>query len=340
MNDEGQKPWNTELQTGWDGLLAQRAGEGRQVFCLDEKGETFTYQDMDRRANKVANLLQMLGAKEGDRMAVMMPNGPPLLAALFGVFRLNALALLLNPELSRQEAEKKLRTANVKIVFTDQRLAGRHDNLRRKIPSVKEVVVFSAQKAARETRVDLLDGEKLLARASGHLQTRDRVPVGKDDAALLVVRTKEGGAAMETITHGQLYQVCRDYAVAHDFKRGITILNAAHPAHLVGQMMGIFIPLLTGGKVITCEGISLPDFQKVVRRRGVDWVVFPSEDFSRWLESRKKDKEDLGRRLEGFIVTDHRDGRERSRFPNLRKELEANIIEMRDRSLEERLLPS
>lgn len=57
-------------------FLADRAQALDQKLLLDvfERGETATYAEADRRANRIANALASLGVSKGDRVAVMLPN--------------------------------------------------------------------------------------------------------------------------------------------------------------------------------------------------------------------------------------------------------------------------
>jgi benzoate-CoA ligase family protein len=84
-----------------DHLLRQRLreGNGPQVALrLDDRD--VTYAEVDRSASGFASLLADNGVVAGDRVLLVMPDGLDYVAALFGVLRLGAVGLLLNPGLS------------------------------------------------------------------------------------------------------------------------------------------------------------------------------------------------------------------------------------------------
>jgi benzoate-CoA ligase family protein len=84
-----------------DHLLRQRLkeGNGDQVALrLDDR--EITYAEVDRSASGFASLLADNGVVDGDRVLLVMPDGLDYVAALFGVLRLGAVGLLLNPGLT------------------------------------------------------------------------------------------------------------------------------------------------------------------------------------------------------------------------------------------------
>jgi benzoate-CoA ligase family protein len=82
-------------------LLRQRLAEGngdRVALRLDDRD--VTYGEVDRAASGFASLLAEGGVQPGDRVLLVMPDGLEYVAALFGVLRLGAVGLLLNPGLT------------------------------------------------------------------------------------------------------------------------------------------------------------------------------------------------------------------------------------------------
>lgn len=84
-----------------DHLLRQRLTEGkgdRMAVRLDDR--EVTYVEVDRAASGFASLLADNGVGNGDRVMLIMPDGLEYVAALFGVLRIGAVGLLLNPGLT------------------------------------------------------------------------------------------------------------------------------------------------------------------------------------------------------------------------------------------------
>ena len=79
--------------------LSDGVGE-RVALRLDER--TVTYQEVDARASGFAALLLDRGVKPEDRVLIILPDDVGFVSALFGVFRIGAVVVMLNPGLTTQ----------------------------------------------------------------------------------------------------------------------------------------------------------------------------------------------------------------------------------------------
>ncbi|MGB3437456.1 MAG: AMP-binding protein [Actinophytocola sp.] len=88
------------------GLVADAAVRvpGRVAFVDTGSGRTLTWAQADRAVNAFAARLTAAGLEEGDRVAIVLPNGPEFCVALFGVLRAGGIvvpAAAQSPELPR-----------------------------------------------------------------------------------------------------------------------------------------------------------------------------------------------------------------------------------------------
>src|SRR5215217_3982133 len=56
-------------------------------------GATLTYEDLKRRADRLALALANFGIVKGDRVGIMLPNCPQYIVAAFGILRLGAIVV-------------------------------------------------------------------------------------------------------------------------------------------------------------------------------------------------------------------------------------------------------
>jgi crotonobetaine/carnitine-CoA ligase len=77
-------------------ILADKAARVGDRPFLHWAGRTFTYRDLDEITNRYANGFAALGLGKGDHVALMMPNSPEFLWALWGLGKLGAVAVPLN----------------------------------------------------------------------------------------------------------------------------------------------------------------------------------------------------------------------------------------------------
>jgi long-chain acyl-CoA synthetase len=71
-------------------------------------GGRLTYQELDEHINRFATALYQLGVRKGDRVGIMLPNSPQFLISLFGVLRVGAIGVTINPTYTSRELKYQL----------------------------------------------------------------------------------------------------------------------------------------------------------------------------------------------------------------------------------------
>jgi carnitine-CoA ligase len=85
---------------------------------FDAEPETWTRGDFARDVDRLASALHARGLEPGDRFALVLPNGPEFLLAWSAVVSLGAVAVCLNPRLSRDELAYALGHSGSRMVLT------------------------------------------------------------------------------------------------------------------------------------------------------------------------------------------------------------------------------
>lgn len=74
--------------------IAHNVERGQRLFpnktALLFEGKSFTYKELDKLANRVANGLRGLGISRGDRVALFLPNIPEFIISYLGILKLGA----------------------------------------------------------------------------------------------------------------------------------------------------------------------------------------------------------------------------------------------------------
>ncbi|MEM7351882.1 MAG: benzoate-CoA ligase family protein [Acidobacteriota bacterium] len=87
-----------------DYLLDQRVREGRGdriALRLDDR--ELTYREVQGLANRFAQVLRQRGIDREDRVMLALPDGAEFVGALFGVLKLGAVVVMVNPQLKPEE---------------------------------------------------------------------------------------------------------------------------------------------------------------------------------------------------------------------------------------------
>ena len=91
------------------------------LYWEDESGETaaFTYWDIERQANRLANALSAMGVARGDKVALILPQRPETVVAHIAINRLGAVAVPLSFLFGPEALEYRLQDSEAKVAFVD-----------------------------------------------------------------------------------------------------------------------------------------------------------------------------------------------------------------------------
>ena len=95
---------NHEMKKVYDWVAKHALFTPDKIALVEaSSGKQFTYEEFNQIANRVANLLEKLVIKKGDRVAIMAPNCVEILFTLFGTTKVGAIFVPLNHKLASAE---------------------------------------------------------------------------------------------------------------------------------------------------------------------------------------------------------------------------------------------
>lgn len=98
----------------WLARRAQSDGERLAVVAGEVR---WTFRELDRRATRAARRLAALGVKPGDRVALLLPNGPEWAELVHGAGRIGAVLVPLNVRLAPAEVAWQLEQAGARLLL-------------------------------------------------------------------------------------------------------------------------------------------------------------------------------------------------------------------------------
>lgn len=104
-------------------------------------GETYTYGELNKEANKLAHTLSELGIKKGDRVALFLFNTPDYIKAIHACSKIGAIEVPVNFFYREQEAYYIMSNSGSKAVIVDPKLAPIVDNIRGRLSELKHVII-------------------------------------------------------------------------------------------------------------------------------------------------------------------------------------------------------
>ena len=136
----------------------------------------YTFRDIQRRANKLANFLTALGIVKGDRVAILLPQCPETAITHVAAYKMGAVALPLFVLFGEDALEYRLTNSEATAIVTDTVNLPKVLAVRDRLPALKHVIVTDAGGGTHEFWPEL-------ERASDAFQTAD---TAAEDPVLLV----------------------------------------------------------------------------------------------------------------------------------------------------------
>ncbi len=248
-------------------VMERNARERPELEHRDEE-RRLTYRELWDEAESVAAALVSLGVRKGDKVALQMPTVLDYVVALFGAARIGAVAVLLQVDLGREAVRASLERsgASVWMVAESYRgdpLAEMARSLAPELPSLRRIVVQGAEGSLPD---DVLSfgGVRSSGLRLSEQDARENRP-GPLDAFVMAFTSGTTGSPKEVVHLHANYLWCeRSYARLYGHRPGEATLCLAPLSHQTGMLVGMGLPVTTGGRMLLVEHFAVP--------RVLEWI--------------------------------------------------------------------
>ena len=173
--------WNVPARYNMARDVCDRhAGDGDKpalIFVGGPGGEQrFTFREIQRRANQMANFLTAIGVSKGDRVAILLPQCPETAFTHVAAYKMGAVALPLFVLFGEDGLEYRLANSEAAAIVTDMVNLPKILAIRERLPALRHVIVTDGAGGDLELPVEL-------ERASDTFATLD---TEAEDPAILV----------------------------------------------------------------------------------------------------------------------------------------------------------
>ena len=124
------------------------AGERTRIalFHETESGVTqkFTYAELQRSANRLSNALKAFGVARGDRVAIVLPQGPETIIAHVAIYQMGAVAMPMSVLFGPDALEYRLQNSDAVVAIVDAVSLANLVPVRTKCPALTAVLVVDA----------------------------------------------------------------------------------------------------------------------------------------------------------------------------------------------------
>ena len=146
----------------------------------DEKGavEKYTFWDLMRLSNRLANALKASGIGPGDRVGILLPQCPETALAHIAIYKIGGIAIPLFTLFGPEALEYRLGNSGAKAVITDGSNLGKIWEIKERLPELQQIIVTRG-----EAVEGVLDFWQAVEKGSPHFTP---VRTRADDPALII----------------------------------------------------------------------------------------------------------------------------------------------------------
>ncbi|MEI8399234.1 MAG: AMP-binding protein [Alcaligenaceae bacterium] len=248
---------------------AQRHPERRALTYLPD-GRRYTYGELHRLSNQLANGLSSLGIKQGDHVAVMLDNCPEQLLLYFALGKIGAVAVPLNPAIQGKMLTYFLTHSDCMGVICDARLLTRLAEISLDTPLIRVRVAFDEDRehaaVLAEPRMSTVVDYRVLT------QAQDGEPECnvsfRDLAFLLYTSGTTGPSKANMFTQAQTLLYAIDQVDSYGYKDSDTVYVCLPLFHANGLLSSTYGPLMVDGHVAMTRRFSASAFWDDIRSAG------------------------------------------------------------------------
>lgn len=174
--------WNLEYpETSLYRFLKINTADYDNYIAMVYSGKNITFKEMHKNIDKFASALKDLGVKQGDRVAIIMPNCPEYVYAYFGCMKIGAIEVQIDPLYMPSEVEFAINDSGAKVIVVADVVLHSFQAVQNKI-SVENVIVNRLNNELN-LNGEYLHFDQLLDQYSPDLHEADISP--KEDIAVL-----------------------------------------------------------------------------------------------------------------------------------------------------------
>ena len=242
-----------------------REGRGERIALRTDSGD-LTYAQVQELANRFGNVLRSAGVEREERVIIALPDGPEYVAALFGVLKIGAVVVMVNPELKPEAIEYFYGYSRAKLALIHADSAYNFQEAARSEPRPERILVAGGE--------ELVSG---LDEASPELQT---FASHGDDAAIWLFSGGTTGQPKAVVQpHRSFVNTTECYAKRHlGYSEDDITLSV--PKLYFGYATGsnLFFPFSVGASAVLFPERCVTDvlFEKLKRHRPTILVNVPT----------------------------------------------------------------
>lgn len=204
--------------------------------------QSWTYADLDGLVNRLAAGLAARGIRPGDRVALLLPNGPETVFADLACLRLGAVTVPLNARLQGPELAYILQHCKARLCITNGELSQLLAPVREELSELEALCVVGAKRSS---------GSESFARLFDGGNSFDPVTLPPDaPAAILYTSGTTSKPKGATHTQRSLLSAAKNFVQTVGMTESDVVFGMLSMAHVFGFTLQLLSPLSAGATVV------------------------------------------------------------------------------------------
>lgn len=254
-------------QTVLDKHLHEGNGDKKALLVEDDSGivHEYTFEDLIKASNRVANFLANNSVTRGDRVFLFLPRIPELYINFLGIVKTGAIAGTMFSAFGTDAIKDRLENSKAKAIFTTKELADRIIPVKDELPDLQHIII-----------VDDPAYQKELAACSDLYSIVHTKP--EDYAFMLYTSGTTGKPKGIVHAHYGLVQQLESAKLCLDLKETDMYWCTADPGWVTGIVYGILTPLALGVTTFVHNGRFDPEkwYSLLEKHKITVWYTAPT----------------------------------------------------------------
>src|SRR5699024_5432335 len=259
-----------------------------KMKALHFMGKEMTFSEVYTEAKKLANYMQSIGLKKGDRVAIMLPNCPQSVISYYGALLAGAIVVQTNPLYTERELEYQLKDSGATFIVCLDILLPRVTNVRDQtdiehtivtgikdyLPFPKNLIYPFIQKREYNMVVKVDPSEDThvwsqIIKLTSDNYTEVAVDPKKDLALLQYTGGTTGHPKGVMLTHHNLVanvQMCRHWLYKSEEGKEV-VLGVLPFFHVYGMTTVMNMSIMMGSKMVLLPKFDAAEVLKTIHKQ-------------------------------------------------------------------------
>ena len=262
--------WNTKSdQKEWvlpKVLKKQSERNGTKDFLQFSYNNPLTYSEVNTLANQIANSLNKLGVKKGEKVSVYMPNSLELCLSWFGILKNGSVMVPINTAYVMDFLQYIIESSDSKILIIAEEYMDRLKNIDDRIPLIENVIVWPREEKGSLNLMNYKGKAKIYSWKefveSGDKNEPNVEITHLDHARLMYTSGTTGRSKGVVRPCAADYSSAMNYSLIMDITSDDIVFTCLPLFHSNAMVMGVYPAMIQGAKVVVEEKYSASNFWK------------------------------------------------------------------------------